>query len=239
MHKTHDLKAVFFDLDGTLLDVDMAAFLPVYLKLAARRIAHLVPPDQFVGHLLRATDVMAANDGSASNEATFWAAFTEMVGKPRDVLEPVFARFYAEDFPTLQTLARPCPGAREVLAEAFALGYDVAIATNPVFPATAVEQRLAWAGVADFPYSRVTTYENSRFCKPNLRYFDALAEELGHAPEACLMVGDEDTDMAAGRGGYPTFLTPSAMTNLGPATPAPLYQGNLAAVAEVLRAGAA
>ena len=95
----------------------------------------------------------------------------------------------------------------------------MAVATNPLFPETAIRQRLEWAGVADFPYQLVTTYENSRFCKPNQRYFDAIAAQLGHAPEACLVVGDEDMDMVAACAGCPTFLVPGPSTNLDPATP--------------------
>ena len=88
--------------------------------------------------------------------------------------------------------------------------------------------------MADLPFRRVTTYENSRFCKPNLRYFDALAEEFGYAPGQCLVVGDEDMDMVAAKGGYPTFLIPSTTTNLSPTTPEPTYRGALADVIALL-----
>jgi FMN phosphatase YigB (HAD superfamily) len=91
---------------------------------------------------------------------------------------------------------------------------DVVIATNPLFPATAIEQRLEWAGVAGFPYQLVTTYENSRACKPNLLYYEQILKSIGHHAEACLMVGDDDMDMVAGHLGCATFLVPGPATKL-------------------------
>jgi FMN phosphatase YigB (HAD superfamily) len=230
-------KALFFDLDGTLLDLDMRAFLGQYLQLAARRLASLIPPEQFIPHLLKATSIMVENDGQATNETVFWDVFTPLVERERAELEPVFEAFYAEDFPQLRALARPKRGARAVVESALAAGYAVLITTNPLFPATAIIQRLEWAGLDDLPFRRVTTHENSRYCKPNLRFFDALAKELGCSAGECLVVGDEDMDMVAALAGYPTFLTPSATTNLSPTTPNPTYCGDLADVAALLQTG--
>jgi FMN phosphatase YigB (HAD superfamily) len=231
-----EVRAVFFDLDGTLLDVDMTVFLAQYLRLAAARLAHLIPPDQFVPHLLRATNVMVENDGRATNEAVFWEAFTPLIGRERSELEPAFEAFYLEDFPRLRAITQCKEEARRVVEAALAAGCDVLITTNPVFPQTAIFQRLEWAGLGDLPFRRVTTYENSSFCKPNLHFFDALAEDLGRAPAECLVVGDEDMDMVAGRAGYPTFLVSSPTTNLSPTTPQPTHSGALADVITLLEA---
>jgi FMN phosphatase YigB (HAD superfamily) len=95
-------------------------------------------------------------------------------------------------------------------------------------------QRLAWAGVDDFPYRLITTYENSRFCKPNPRYFEDVATRLGHPPAACLVVGDEEMDMAGALAGCPTFLVPSSSTKLGANTPEPTYRGALEDVLALL-----
>lgn len=227
-------KAIFFDLDGTLLDNAMGSFLPHYFARLSARVAHIAPTKTFIAHLLAATEAMIANDGRATNQEVFAAAFYPFAGHSRAELEPIFEDFYTADFPILREFTTRKPEARPVVQLAFALGYDVAVATNPLFPATATRQRLEWAGVADFPYRLVTTYENSRFCKPNLRYFDAIAAQLGHAPEACLVVGDEDMDMVAARAGFPTFLVPGPSTNLDPATPEPTYRGSLAELIHLL-----
>jgi FMN phosphatase YigB (HAD superfamily) len=230
----HTFKAVFFDLDGTLLDSNMETFLSPYLKLISARIAHVMPPQQFVAELLRATEMMLTNDGRVTNEELFAAAFYPAIGRSRAEMEPIFEAFYAEDFPVLQQYTKRKPEARPVVQRVFDLGYDVAVTTNPLFPATAVMQRLAWAGVDDFPYRLVTSYENSRYCKPNPRYFEDVAGRLGHPTGACLVVGDEDMDMAGALAGCPTFLVQSASTQLNSAAPEPTYRGTLEDVLALL-----
>jgi HAD superfamily hydrolase (TIGR01549 family) len=227
-------QAILFDLDGTLLDSNMKTFLPHYLRRLSGRMSYILPPQEFIAHLLAATDVMVANDGRATNEEVFAAAFYPLAGRSRAELEPIFADFYARDFPALAQYTKRKPEAREVVQAAFDLSYDVVIATNPLFPATAVRHRLEWAGVADFSYRWITSYENSRSCKPNPRYFQEICQCIGHPPEACLMVGDEAMDMAAGRIGMPTFLVPGAATVLDGSTPEPTYRGVLGDVAELL-----
>jgi len=50
--------------------------------------------------------------------------------------------FYANGYPALLQYTGYKPEAGWVVQRAFDLGYDVVSATNPLFPATAVEQRL-------------------------------------------------------------------------------------------------
>jgi FMN phosphatase YigB (HAD superfamily) len=229
------IQAVLFDLDGTLLDNDMNVFLPHYFKMLTARMAPFVPPDEFMARLMRATEIMMANDGQATNEDVFAEAFYPLAGHSREELEPVFLDFYTNDFPALQKYTRPRPEARQVVQLAFDLGCAVVIATNPLFPAIAVEQRLVWAGVDDFAYHLVTSYENSRAAKPNLLYFEGILETIDRTAAASLVVGDEDMDMVAAHLGCRTFLVPGPRTVLAPATPEPTYQGSLAEVAALLQ----
>ena len=220
-------RAIFFDLDGTLLDNDMDTFLPHYFRRLAGRMAHLIPPDTFIHHLLQATQAMMDNHGRASNAEVFAAAFYPLVGRPRQELDPIFADFYARDFPALRDYTRRKPEARPLMQRAFDLGCDVVIATNPLFPATAIEQRLQWAGVADYPYRLVTTYENSHACKPNPLYFHEILDKIGRPAGSCLMVGDDPMDMAAARVGCATFLVTGPGEPATPSLPEPTYRGTL------------
>lgn len=188
------LRALLLDLDGTLLVNDMDRFVPAYLEALAGFAAAVVPPDRLVPVLLAATRAMSLNDGSGpTNQQVFAASFFPALGQSRAELEPLFERFYAEVFPSLRRLTRPAPGARKLVAWAFDHGLQVVIATNPLFPATAIEQRLAWAEVSvdDFAYELVTTYERMHATKDSLSYYDEILDRIGRSPEECLMVGDD------------------------------------------------
>lgn len=232
---TEPIRAILFDLDGTLLANDMNVFLPHYFELLTAHMAHILPPDKFMNHLMQATQGMLDNDGRATNEEVFASAFYPLAGRSREEMELVFLDFYENKFPALHQYTRRKPEARQVVQQAFELGYDIVIATNPLFPSTATEQRLAWAGVADFPYRLVTSYENSRATKPNLVYFEQILEAIGQPPGASLVVGDEDMDMVAGSLGCPTFLVPGPRTELALTTPEPTYSGTLADLGELLQ----
>ena len=236
---TGPIRAVLFDLDGTLLHNDMNVFLPHYFERLTARVAHILPPREFMAYLMQATELMMANDGRATNEEVFAASFYPMAGHSRQELEPLFIDFYNNEYAELEAYTRRKPEARQVVQQAFDLGYDVVVATNPLFPAIATQQRLEWAGVADLPYRLVTSYENSRAAKPNLLYFEQILQTLGHPASAALVVGDEDMDMVAAHLGCLTFLVPSPRTELSPTTPLPTYGGTLEDVGEILESLAA
>ncbi len=86
---TNQFKAVLFDLDGTLLESNMETFLSPYLKLISARIAQLMPPQEFVAQLMRATERMIANDGQVTNEELFASIFYPAIGRPRAEMEPM------------------------------------------------------------------------------------------------------------------------------------------------------
>ncbi len=187
------LQALLLDLDDTLLGNSMTVFVPAYFQALTRFARHEVDPDRLIEELIRATTSMEANDGTgASNEEVFAAAFYPAVGRERADLQPLFERFYEEAFPALRRLTRPRPEARPLVEWAFAAGLQVVIATNPLFPLSAIEQRLDWAGVpaSDFPFALVTSYEVMHATKARPAYYREIVAHLGVPAGACLMAGD-------------------------------------------------
>jgi len=188
------MKAILFDLDDTLLGNSMETFVLAYFQALTRHVAHLIPPDRLIAELMRATNAMQANDGAGpTNEETFAAAFYPALGYEQDELRPIFEQFYAEEFPKLRSLTRPLPEARALVEWAFARGLQVVIATNPLFPRTAIEQRLAWAGVpaSEFDYALVTSYEEMHATKAHPAYYREILTRINRQPGECLMVGDD------------------------------------------------
>ena len=187
------LKALLLDLDDTLIDNPMDTFIPAYFQALENFVADVVSPKLFIAELLAATRTMSHNDGSGpSNEEVFSEAFYPAVGVPRAELEPLLERFYAEAFPKLRPLTDPRPAAPRIIEWAQGRGLQVVIATNPLFPRTAIEQRMEWGGigVGTFTYDRVTSYENSHATKSRPAYYSEILDALGRRPEECLMVGD-------------------------------------------------
>ena len=93
-------------------------------------------------------------------------------------------------------------------------GLRIALATNPIFPSIATEKRIRWAGFEPEDFVFYTTYENSRYCKPNPNYYKELLKQLNVAPEECLMVGnDVGDDMVAEKVGMKVFLLTDCLIN--------------------------
>ena len=228
------LKAILFDLDGTLLDVDLNQFVPGYLKLFSNSVAHLIPLKKMIPAILKVSEFINSNDGKIPNEEVFSNAFFPIEGYEKDELQPLFTKFYAEDFKKLQKFTKKKPEARKVIQTAFNKDYKVVIATTPVFPLTAIEQRLDWAGIGDFPYDLITSIENSCATKPNLLYYQLIFKHLNLSAKECMMVGDEDKDMVCAKLGSQTFLVNSSNTNLSAETPEPTYRGKLENLLELL-----
>jgi len=228
------LKAVLFDLDGTLLDVDLNQFVPKYIKLLVNSVAHLIPPKKMVPAILKASEFVDRNDGKITNLEAFSNAFFPIEGYDKDDIQPHFDKFYEEDFKKLKKLTKKKPEARKVIQTAFDKDYRVVIATRPVLPLTSIEQRLDWAGIGDFSYDLITSIENSCATKPNLLYYELIFKYLNLSAKECIMVGDEDKDMVCANLGSQTFLVNSPNTNMKTETPEPTYKGFLKDIINLL-----
>ena len=229
-----DIEAILFDLDGTLIKVDLKKFVPNYMKLLSERFAHIIRPSKFISLLLEASNRIDQNDGRVTNEQIFEQIFFPLNGYSRKDVDPLFDAFYENDFNKLKIYTEPKQDARFVMSKVFEHGYDVVIATTPVIPLTAIQQRLDWAGVGDFNYTFITTIENMYANKPHEKYYTQIFNTLKVKPNECLMVGDENKDMLASEYGCLTYLVPSSNTNLEPTTPRPTFQGELKRLVDLL-----
>ena len=209
------LKAVLFDLDGTLLPMDQDEFVKAYFRLLAKKLApYGYEPDKLVKAIWHGTGAMIQNDGSCTNEVVFWKDFTNIFGEQARSHEPVFAEYYEKDFQQVKNICGYTPKAAEIVRSLKAAGVRVALATNPVFPAIATESRIRWAGLEPEEFELYTTYENIGFCKPNLDYYREILRRMELDAADCLMVGnDVDEDMVAGQLGMEVFLLTDHLIN--------------------------
>lgn len=189
------------DLDDTLLVNSMRTFMPAYRQSLSRQLAPFVDPEPMLAALNRGTMKMILNTRpDCTLQEVFNASFFPDLKISPDVVRPAIQQFYNEVFPSLQPVTHPLPGAVAFIEEAFARGYRVAIATNPLFPRQAILHRLAWAGlpVDKYPFDLIPSYETFHFAKPSPAYYTELLARMGWQDGPVVMVGNDPTNDIAG-----------------------------------------
>ncbi len=238
-------RSILFDLDDTLLGNDMAVFLPRYFPLLAGHALRLIPNPtfEFIPCLLAATrDMISSADPGRTNFDVFWASMARQTGVDWLALgaPAYFDKFYRDGFHKLRDGTTRRPAARPLVEGLIARGIEVVIATNPLFPPTAIEARLDWAGLppAEIPFTLITSMDNMHYTKPNPAYYVEILDQIGRRPADVLMVGNDwknDIEPAAALG-----ISCYWIRSNGAPPPAPgriIGCGTLADLAETLRDG--
>lgn len=191
------VKAVLFDLDGTLLPMEQGVFVKAYFGLLAK---HLAPrgyeAERLYEVLWSGVTAMVKNDGSRRNEDAFYEEFVRAYGEDAIRDKAYINEFYDNEFNKVKEVCGYSSEAKEIVEMVRKLGKQTILATNPMFPNRATQNRMGWAGLQPEDFSVYTTYENYHFCKPNPKYYEELLEKLGLCPKECIMVGnDVEEDM--------------------------------------------
>ena len=213
----------------------MDTFIPAYLGALGKHLTDHTPPEQMVKTMLAATQVMFANDQlDRTLEATFDPAFYPPQGLVKTKLLDHLEAFYENIFPTLKEYTSFIPEAVQFVEEAFKRGYRIGIATNPLFPLTAIVQRLEWAGLSPQKYSfeLIPSYESFHYTKPNPAYFAEFLGRIGWPDGPAIMIGnDPDHDVRGALGmGLPVFWISGGLTEPPEGFPSPSGSGELADV---------
>lgn len=184
------IKTVMFDLDGTILPFVQEDFIKLYFGGLSKKLASYgYEPEKVVKYVWKGTEAMMKNDGSRLNSEEFWDVFrAAFPGKP-DVREKC-DEFYVNEFDAVKSCLKYIPNHKPMIDRLKEAGFEIVLATNPFFPKCAVNTRLAWVGLSEDDFSYISHYDNSRFCKPNLKYFREILEEIGRVPSECVMIGN-------------------------------------------------
>ena len=198
------LKAVFFDLDGTLIHMDEKKFLEIYFgTMESWMRARGYDGERFISGVVAGTRAMYKNEGKATNEDVFWQHFGAAYGSVSEEEKQVMDDYYNGEFEKTLTACSGTPEAREIIKFCREAGLITVLSTNPLFPRTATLQRMALSGLSEADFHLVTSYENSSFCKPNSAYFTDLLHRFDLAPCEVLVFGNntfEDGECALGAG---------------------------------------
>ncbi|MDE7106629.1 MAG: HAD family hydrolase [Anaeroplasmataceae bacterium] len=209
------IKAILFDMDGTLLPMDIETYTKSYFqKIGEYMSSYGYEPKELVHGIWKGTEAMVKNDGTLSNEDVFWKTFSLVMKKDASKDIPTFTNFYIEKFDEIQSSCGYTKNASKLIEFLKEKKVELILATNPIFPLIAQTKRLAWAGIEDSDFSWITSYENSHYCKPNLKYYEDILSHFPYAPNECLMIGnDVGEDMVAKELGMQVFLLTDCLIN--------------------------
>lgn len=209
------INTILFDLDGTLLDFDQKEFLKLYFEgIVKKFIPHGYQKDVVINALFEGVKAMLENDGSATNEEVFWNRFNFFLPDQLYFFETEFLNYYQNEFNEIKRIVKDNKYAHLAVEELKKKNYEIILATNPLFPKVATHTRIDWAGFKVEDFNLITTFEDSKFCKPNPLYYDEVLKKINKQPTECLMVGnDVEDDLVAEKLGIDTYLITDNILN--------------------------
>jgi FMN phosphatase YigB (HAD superfamily) len=202
---------ILFDLDDTLITNSQDVFIPAFLKMFSDHLGqHSEEPEKIIPKLVASTQkMMQNNDPTLRLKEVFDQDFYPSLNWEYDQLLPQIEDFYQNSYPNLRELTSPIQASHLVVRQMLDRGYQIAIATNPIFPLEAVHRRLDWAGLTEEKksFTLVTSYEDMHFAKPNPAYYTEILSLIGCPETPIVMVGDNksaDIDPTQELG-FPTY----------------------------------
>ena len=190
---------LLLDLDDTLLETNTATFIPAYFQALSKYLSEYVQPEIMLSALMAGTKSMLASEDPAHTlQEVFEAEFYPKLGIPKVQLNEKIEYFYDHMFPELETITKRRKGARELVDAAFAKGYRVVIATDPLFPRKATYHRVRWAGFDPERFEIISSFETFHFTKSHPAYYAEVLGRLGWPEGPVLMVGNDlERDLAS------------------------------------------
>jgi FMN phosphatase YigB (HAD superfamily) len=194
--------------------MDMDEFVQKYFHEMGKMFHDLIDGRVLAKHVMECTELMVKNGEDRRNENVFFTRFSELVDGDLAVYQARFDEFYDTRFLN----ARSATHQSEFMIKAVKLlqdkGYELVLATNPLFPIKANHHRIHWAGLSPDDFSYISSFESNKYCKPNLEYYREVLSGIDRSAEECMMVGNDALeDMVAAKLGIKTYLIEDHLLN--------------------------
>ncbi len=189
------LKAILFDLDGTLLPMNEEEFTKGYFGLLCKR---LIPfgydKDTLINTVWAGTKKMIKNSGEKTNEQVFWEEFANVYGEEKLKDKEKFDDFYLTDFKKTKAFCSKNEYAKKIVDYARSKGLKLILSSNPVFPRDGMVTRLNFVGLSECDFDYITSYENSHYSKPNPKYFAEILEKNSLRANEVILFGNSEKE---------------------------------------------
>ncbi len=206
------INTILFDLDGTLLPLDMERFMEIYFHEMGYKFRDMIDPKLLIKYIWAATEEMVENTEYKTNEEVFMNKFAELIGGDISKYRERFDNFYDTEFHKAKEAVQSQSLIRESIEILKEKNYKLVVATNPLFPRKAILHRIEWAGLNSEDFIYITSYEDNHYCKPQLHFYEEILDIIDKKPEECMMVGnDVQEDLVALKLGIKTFLVKNHM----------------------------
>lgn len=201
------LNTFLFDLDGTLLSMDMKLYEKLYFSTMSEALKDLIEPKKLINSIWASTETMVKNLEYKTNEEVFMEDFEKRIDGNLDTYKEHFNKYYDEGFLKTKAAVIENKFIQESIKILKEKGYKIVIATNPLFPLKAIQHRIGWAGFKPSEFEYISHYENNHYCKPQIQYYEEILKDINRSAAECMMVGnDVQEDLIAGEIGIKTFL---------------------------------
>lgn len=209
------INTILFDLDGTLLSFEQDEFIRRYfLAIEEKFLPHGFPKGVIINAVFEGVRAMLQNDGTKTNEEAFWDRFSYYLPEKLYFFVETFNDFYCNEFNRISEIVKENEYAHKAIKVLKEKNYNLILATNPLFPKIATLNRIKWGKLNASDFSYITTFENSSFCKPNIKYYEEILSKIGKQSSECLMVGnDVSEDLIASKIGIDTYLITDNLIN--------------------------
>lgn len=200
---------IFFDLDGTLLYMDqdrhVEAFFNLLYENACDKTREYILDKKTMN---KSFGFMMSEDHKdmTNSEALLYSLYKH-TNLSKGVWDEYFERLYDKHYERLKCTIEKVKTTNEVLSTAVNKGYDLILATNPVFHSSGTLDRLKWADIDPGCFSYISYVDEMHYCKPSLKYYQEVLDRVNKSADRCYMVGNSvSEDMSAVELGFSGYL---------------------------------
>ena len=186
-----NMNTVLFDLDGTLLPMDVEEFTKNYFGYIVQTMNENGRDGKFILKAIgKGVEEIVKNNGTLTNEEVFWNTFVKFYGENKLCDKTFIDSFYTNEFKNTIASCDDNPYVESIIKCCHDLNLITVLSTNPIFPKEGTLTRMSFIGLKEADFDYITTYENSNYCKPNPLYFKMLLDKFNLKSDEVILFGN-------------------------------------------------